>query len=352
MILGFTEGCQSRFLPGLVALLFLGCSAFAAEKVVIRVGHFPNLTHAQGVIGHGLSRAGKGWFEQRLGTNVEVRWFVYNAGPSAMEAILTGSLDFAYVGPNPAINAFMKTGGEEIRIVAGACSGGAALVTQPDGRIKTDADFKGRRIGTPQLGNTQDVAARTWLINKGYRITLTGGDARVIPTSNPDQLTLFLKGDLDAVWTVEPWVTRLENEAGARVYLEESELWKETGGRYVTTHLVSNARFLRERRGLLGKFVAAHVEMTLWIQAHADEAQLLVNKEIKAEMGRALPDETVKQAWRRLEFTYDPVRRSLFKSAEDAHRIGFLRQPPELDNIYALNPLNSALRERKLREVK
>jgi NitT/TauT family transport system substrate-binding protein len=324
----------------------------AAEKTVVHVGHFPNLTHAQGVIGHGLSRAGKGWFEQRLGTNVEIQWFVYNAGPSAMEAIFTKSLDLSYVGPNPAINAFLKSDGKEIRIVAGACSGGAALVVQPDGRIKTDADFKGRKIATPQLGNTQDVAARAWLISKGLKITMTGGDAQVIPTANPDQLTLFQKGDLDAVWTVEPWVTRLEREAGAKVYLEESSLWKETGGRYVTTHLVSSVKFLQTQRELLAKFVAAHVELTQWIQANPAEAQRTLNEELKAEMGRAISEVTLTNAWRRLEFTSDPVSASLLKSAADAQRVGFLRKAPELANIYQLDLLNAALRERKLPEVK
>lgn len=351
----FSGRSSSRFvLFGLSCLLILSAlEVLAAEKIVIRVGHFPNLTHAQGVIAHGLSRAGNGWFEQRLGTNVEIQWFVYNAGPSAMEAILTKSLDLTYVGPNPAINAFLKSDGTEIRIVAGACSGGAALVVQPDGRIKTDADFKGRQVGTPQLGNTQDVAARAWLISKGYKVTLTGGDVRVIPTANPDQLTLFQRGDLDAVWTVEPWVTRLEHEAGAKIYLEESSLWPETGGRYVTTHLVSSVHFLNEHRDLLAKFVAAHVELTQWIQAHPAEAQQAVIAEMKAEMGgRSISAETVSNAWHRLEFTYDPVRESLLKSAADAHRIGFLREKPELDNIYVLNPLNSALRERKLPEVK
>ena len=172
------------------ALLVLTASA-RAEKIVIRVGHFPNMTHAQGVIAHGLIRAGKGWFEERLGPDVEIQWFVYNAGPSAMEAIFARSIDLTYVGPNPAINAYLKSQGEEIRIVAGACSGGAALVVQPDGRIKTDADFKGKKIATPQLGNTQDVACRAWLQSKGLRITMTGGDALVVPTANPDQLSLF-----------------------------------------------------------------------------------------------------------------------------------------------------------------
>ena len=155
--------------------LFAITPSLLAEKIVLRVGHFPNITHPQGVIGHGLTRQGKGWFEERLGPDVEVRWFVYNAGPSAMEAIFAKSIDITYAGPNPAVNAHLRSRGDEIRIVAGACSGGAALVVQPDGRIKTDADFKGKKIASPQLGNTQDVAARAWLQSKGLKITMTGG---------------------------------------------------------------------------------------------------------------------------------------------------------------------------------
>ena len=349
---GPTAAGRNPRLLGLVGLFCLVFSAAAADKLTIRVGHFPNLTHAQGVIGHGLSRAGKGWFEQRLGTNVQVQWFVYNAGPSAMEAILTKSIDLAYVGPSPAINAFLRSDGTDVRIVAGACSGGAALLVQPDGHIQQDSDFKGRKIGTPQLGNTQDVAARVWLISKGFKVTLTGGDARVIPTANPDQLTLFQRGSLDAVWTVEPWVTRLEREAGAKVYLEESSLWKETEGRYATTCLVTSMKFLQEQLPVLTQFVAAHVDLTQWIQANPAEAQKLMLEEMKAEMGRALSADVVSNAWHRLEFTHDPVRQSLFKSAEDAHRIGFLRKKPELEKIFVLNLLNAALRERKLPEIK
>lgn len=334
-----------------ILLLWTGSGALA-EKIVLRVGHFPNVTHAQAVIAHGMSRQGRGWFEQRLGPDVEVRWFVYNAGPSAMEGIFTRSLDLAYVGPNPAINAHLKSRGEEIRIVAGSCSGGAALVIQPDGRIQTDADFKGKKIATPQLGNTQDVACRAWLMAKGLKITLTGGDAQVIPTANPDQLTLFARKELDAVWTVEPWVSRLVLEAGGRVYLEESSLWQETGGRYVTTHLVSSTRFLRERPELLKKWIAAHVELTQWIHDHPEEAKKILNAEIREETTQALPTATLDRAWQRLEITYDPVRASLLKSAADAHRIGFLKDRPDLSRIYDLRLLNEVLRQRGLPEVK
>ena len=342
-----------KLLRPLFLLLALGMGpACRAEKIVLRVGHFPNVTHAQAVIAHGLSRTGKGWFEERLGPDVEVQWFVYNAGPSAMEAIFARSIDLTYVGPNPAINAHLKSQGEEIRIVAGACSGGAALVVQPDGRIKTDADFKGKKVATPQFGNTQDVAARAWLQSKGLRITMTGGDAFVVPTANPDQLSLFQRGEMDAVWTVEPWVSRLELEAKGKVYLEESSLWKDTNGKYVTTHLVSSVKFLKERPDLLKKWIAAHVELTKWINDHPDEAKRILNEEMKAETTRALPQATLDGAWKRLEITYDPVSASLLKSAEDANRIGFLKEHPDLSRIYDLKLLNEVLREKGLAEVK
>jgi NitT/TauT family transport system substrate-binding protein len=339
-----------------VCLLAAGLVGFApagwAEKPVLRVGHFPNVTHAQGVIGHGLTRQGKGWFEERLGPGVEVQWYVYNAGPSAMETIFAGSLDVTYVGPNPAINAHLKSRGEEIRIVAGACSGGAALVVQPDGRIKVDGDFRGKKLATPQFGNTQDVAARAWLQSRGFRIRMTGGDVLVVPTANPDQLPLFAKGDLDAVWTVEPWVSRLELEAKGRVYLDESSLWTQTGGKYVTTHLVSSVRFLKEQPELMKKWIAAHVELTQWINQHPDEAKNILNEEIKVETTKALPQQTLDRAWQRLTLTHDPIRASLVKSAEDAHRIGFLKDEPDLSNIYSLELLNAVLREKGLPEVR
>ena len=317
----------------------------AQQKTIIRVGHFPNITHAQGVIGHTLSDQKKGWFEERLGPNVQVQWFVYNAGPSAMEALLAKSIDLTYVGPNPAINAHLKTRGEDIRIVAGACSGGAALVVQPD-VIQKDADFKGKKVATPQLGNTQDVAARSWLQSKGFKVTMMGGDVNVIPTSNPDQLLLFQKKDMHAVWTVEPWVTRLEREAGAKLYLEESSLWKETGGKYVTTHLVSSVQFLKSKPDLLKKWIVAHIELTDWINANSDEAKKVLNQGMKAYTTRALPTETLDPAWKRLEITYDPIRASLLKSAQDAHRIGFVKQKPELSRIYDLAILNDVLKEK------
>src|SRR5678815_6044206 len=187
----------------IAVILCFGSFASAEQKTTIRFGHFPNITHAQGVIAHALTRQGKGWFEERLGPNVEIQWFTYNAGPSAMEAIFAGSLDLTYVGQGPALNAHFKSNGEEVRVIGGAANAGAALVVKADSPIKTAADFRGKKIATPQLGNTQDISCRAWLKAQGFKVTQTGGDVIVLPTNNPDQLPLLQNGGVDAVWTVE-----------------------------------------------------------------------------------------------------------------------------------------------------
>ena len=197
-----------RFVAALAASLVAAPLSSHAQTTV-RVGHFPNITHIQGLVAHQLSRQGKGWFEQRLGPDVKIEWYVYNAGPSAIEAIFAKSIDLTYVGPNPALNGYVKSRGLDVRVVAGAAAGGSALVVQKDAALLTAADFRGKKVATPQLGNTQDVAARAWLAAGGLRVTLTGGDVHVIPTANPDQLLLFKQKLVDAVWTVEPWVSRL-----------------------------------------------------------------------------------------------------------------------------------------------
>src|SRR5262249_54979366 len=159
-----------------------------------------------------------------------------------------------YIGPSPTINAYVRSKGEEVRVICGACFGGAALVVQPQ-RIGQIADFRNKVIATPQLGNTQDIAARAWFRSKGFQFTLFGGDIKIIPMENVDQLTLFKQGDLDAAWTIEPWVSRLVLEAQGKIYLEEAELWPETNGKYVTTHLVSRHAFLEEQPQLVKKWI-------------------------------------------------------------------------------------------------
>ena len=307
-----------------VAWMAAATSAFA-ETVTLRVGHFPNITHVQALVAHNLSRQGKGWFEQRLGPDVKLQWFVYNAGPSAMEAVFANSIDLTYVGPSPAINAYARARGADIRIVAGSVNGGAALVIQPDLVAKSAADFRGRKIATPQFGNTQDVSARAWLAAGGLKITQSGGDAFVLPTANPDQLSLFKQNQLDGVWTVEPWVSRLEMEAQGKVLVEETDA--------VTTVLVSGVKFLGTHRDLVARFVAAHRELTEWIKSHPVEAQAMVREEIGAEMRATIAAELVERAWKRIVLTNDVTRASLEKFVTDAQAVGFLRGAPDLARL-------------------
>lgn len=289
----------------------------AEEKTVIRFGHFPNITHAQGVIAHALTRQAKGWFEERLGPNVEIQWFTYNAGPSAMEAIFAGSLDLTYVGQGPALNAHFKSEGQEIRVLADAANAGAALVIKPDGPIKTAAGFRGKKIATPQLGNTQDISCRAWLKAQGFNVTQIGGDVIVVPTNNPDQLALFQSGGVDAVWTVEPWVTRLEREAKGKVFLEDTNV--------ITTWLASSVKFLNAHRDLAKKIVSANKELTDWIQAHPDDAQKLLIAELKEETKTDFAPDAVAQAWKRIKFTTEISNQLLTKAVQDGKDAGFYK---------------------------
>src|SRR5438552_9907233 len=289
----------------------------AQDKVVIRFGHFPNITHAQGVIAHALSRQGKGWFEERLGPKVEIQWFTYNAGPSAMEAMFAGSLDLTYVGQGPALNAHFKSNGQEVRVIAGAANAGPALVVKSDSPIKTAADFRGKKIETPQLGNTQDISCRAWLKAQGFKVTQTGGDVTVVPTANPDQLGLFQSGRVDAVWTVEPWVTRLEREARAKVFLEDTNI--------ITTWLACSIKFLNTHRDLAKRVVTANKELTDWIQAHPHEAQKLLITELKEETKADFAPEAVAQAWKRIKFTTDVSPDLIAKAVQDGKDAGFLK---------------------------
>jgi NitT/TauT family transport system substrate-binding protein len=305
-----------------VLILSFGFEVAARAETVLRFGHFPNVTHVQALVAHHLSRQGKGWFEERLGPDVKVEWFVYNAGPSAMEAIFANSIDLTFVGPSPAINAFVRAKGKEVRIISGAANGGSALVVQPDSNLKTGADFRGKRIGTPQLGNTQDVSCRAWLTDQGLKITQLGGDAQVIPTANPEQLSLFASKKLDAVWTVEPWVSRLEREAGGKVLIDEKDS--------VTTVLVASVRAMKEKREMLKKIVQAQKELTEWILANPEESQKIVVAELSELTKTRVSPELIAAAWPRIHLTTEVSLENLKTFVSNAQKAGFLKQVPDI----------------------
>jgi NitT/TauT family transport system substrate-binding protein len=299
----------------------------------IRVGHFPNVTHVQALVAHALSRQGKGWFEERLGAGTKIEWFVYNAGPSATEAIFANSIDLTYIGPSPAINAYAKSRAEEIRIVSGAVNGGDGLVVPVNSDLKTPGDFRGKKIVTPQLGNTQDVSCRAWLTAGGLKITQLGGDAQVLPTANADQLALFKQRRIDAVWTVEPWVSRLEMEAGGKVLVEEPDS--------PTTLLVSSVKFLKDQHELAKKFVEAHRALTDWIDKNPAEAQKLVVAELQDETRVQISAALIAHAWKRIVPTNEVRRDVLDKFVANAKAAGFLRDVPDLGRLIDKSLQNS-----------
>jgi NitT/TauT family transport system substrate-binding protein len=320
-------------------------TARPAENVTLRLGYFPNITHAQPLVG--LER---GSYTEELGANVKLETKTFNAGPAVVEALFAGAIDASYIGPNPAINGYVQSEGKELRIVAGATSAGALLIVRADSGINTAADFANKKVASPQLGNTQDVALRAWLQKNGLKDKDHGGNVQVIPTANADTLTLFQRGQIDAAWVPEPWGTRLIQEAGGRLFLDERDLWP--NGDFVTTHLIVRTKFLNEHPEVVEKLLLAHVKTTQWINDNPDEAKRLVNQGIKKVTSAALPDAVINAAWSNQEVTYDPSASSLRKSADDAFALGYLgSRKPDLANIYALDPLNKVLTSLNLKPV-
>jgi NitT/TauT family transport system substrate-binding protein len=311
----------------------------ADEAPRLRLGHFPNITHAQAL----FARAG-GQFEKRIGAPIQ--WTSFNAGPTAIEAIFTDAIDATFVGPSPTINGFIKSNGEKFVILAGAASGGSGLVLRRDAGIKTERDFDGKIIATPQLGNTQDIAARAWFSARGYRFKERGGSLTLLPLSNADQLTFFKTREIHGAWTIEPWLARLELEGGGELFLDEKNLWPD--GRYVTTHLIISRQFLVSNPRMVQQLLAALVEVTQQLNADKAAAAGILNAELKKETGKALPAAVIARAMERVEFTWDPIPSSLLKTAEAAHKAGILKVAPNLAGIYSLRMLNGVLKEKQL----
>ena len=311
----------------------------------LRIGYFPNINHAQGVIG-----LGKGDFQKALGSNVKVETVTFNAGPSAIESLLANRIDASYIGPNPAINGYVVSDGKDVRVIAGATSAGASFIVRNDAGINSAKDLGGKKFASPQLGNTQDVALRKYLVDNGFKTTESGGNVTVTPVANADILTLFLKKEIDGAWVPEPWATRLVKEANGRIFVNERELWPPEG-KFVTAHIIVRPDYLRENPDVIKKLIDAHVNETEWINSNKEQAIKEFNIQLKKLAGKELPEDILTESLTRLEFTYDPIKESLFKSANDAYDLGFLAKGearPNLDGIYDLVLLDQVLYEKGL----
>jgi sulfonate transport system substrate-binding protein len=321
-------------------------SPSSAEHVTLHLAYFPNLTHAPALIG-----VARKTLEQELGPNVTLDTKTFNAGPDVVTAIFAGDIDIAYIGPNPSINGYVKSNGDALRVIAGSTSGGALLVVRPGANINSAADLKGKKIATPQLGNTQDVALRNYLKANGLSAPKEGGgDVQVVASSNSDTINLFKQGDVDGAWIPEPYATRLVQEANGKVLVDESKLWP--GGKFVTTDVVVRTKFLEDHPDVVKSFLKAHVETIQWINENPDQAKEIANNAIaNINSAQPLAQAVVDGAWAHLLFTPDPIASSLIKDANDAYALGFLDSQPDLTRIYALDPLNGVLQEQGLPTV-
>jgi NitT/TauT family transport system substrate-binding protein len=324
----------------------------SSQSRTLRIGYFPNLNHAQAVIG--LQQGGD--FQRILNANnsngndtVKIESFVFNAGPSAIEALFGGQIDVAYVGPNPAINGYLASGGQGIRIISGVASGGASFVVRNDSGIESIKDLGGKKFASPQLGNTQDVALRKYLMDNGFKTTENGGNVTVVPITPADILTLMLKMEIDGAWVPEPWATRLVKEANGKIFVDERELWP-PDGKFVTANIIARTDYLKENPDIIKRLLQAHIDKTVWINENKEQAITTFNGALKKITGQTIPEDEIRDALMRLELTYDPIKESLFKMADNAYELGYLGNggsKMDLSNIFDLTILNDILSGRR-----
>jgi NitT/TauT family transport system substrate-binding protein len=309
-------------------------AAQGSEPVTLRLGYFANVTHAPALVG-----LEGGILKQKLGKNVTLEPKIFNSGTEAIEAINADALDASYIGPSPTITAWTQFD-KAVRVISGAASGGAFFVVKPD--INSAADLKGKTVASPQLGNTQDVALRTWLKEKGLNTdTAGGGDVSIKPQDNATTLTTFQSGDIVGAWVPQPWAARLINEGGGKVLVDEATLWPK--GQFVTTQIIVTTQFLKDHPDVVQQLVNAQVASNDYIKTNTADAQSLVQQGIAEGTGKPIAGDLVIASFKDIEFTNDPIASSLVKVNKDQKALGF----PAADNLkglYNLSFLNKALK--------
>ena len=304
----------------------------------LKLGYFGNVTHAPALVG-----VSKGFIADELG-DTKLTTQVFNAGPAAIEALNAGAIDATYIGPNPAINSFVKSGGASVNIIAGAAAGGAQLVVKPD--INSAADLKGRTLASPQLGGTQDVALRAWLTAQGYKTNVDGsGDVAINPTENAQTLKLFQDGKLDGAWLPEPWASRLVLTAGAKVLVDEKDLWDGSlsgkPGEFPTTILIVNQKFAADHPDTVKALLKGHVKSVEWLNNAADgEKATVINAALKEAAGAELKADVIARSLKNIVFTVDPLAGTYQKLLADGVTAGTTKQA-DISGIFDLRALNS-----------
>jgi NitT/TauT family transport system substrate-binding protein len=332
---------------GVVASACSGASASdqspgaGSASVTLRLGYFPNVTHAPAIVG-----LEEGIFAKHLGNGVNLETSVFNAGDEAVQAVFTGAIDVTYIGPNPAITAFAQSDGVAARVISGSTSGGASLVVRAG--ITSAQDLRDTTLASPALGNTQDVALRTWLADNGLETnTEGGGDMSITPLENASIFQAFTDGQIDGAWVPEPWATRMV-EAGGVVLVDERDLWPE--GRFASALVLVRPDFLNQHPDVVERFLQGHVAAVDACNDDPEAAQTAVIDSIEKLTGSRLASKTVATAWKNMEFTVDPIASSLFESATHAEALGLL-DPVDLQGLFDLDPLNGVLASLERKEV-
>lgn len=303
----------------------------------VTIGYFPNVTHAPAIIG-----LADGQFQSSFGDDVTIETATFNSGTEEIEALFAGGIDIGFIGPSPTVTGWQKSNGQALHVIAGAAANGAALVVREG--IDTPADLEGMTIATPSLGNTQDVAARHWLKEEGFSTdTEGGGDVQIQPQDNATALTALQIGDIDGAWVPEPWATRMVEEAGAHVLVNEPDLWE--GGQFVTTNVIVRTQFLQEHPDAVEAFLAGLLDTIDSIEADPAAAQATVATEIGKISGSTPKADQLAKAWENVVFTADPLPATLREQAQHAIDLGLLEET-DLDGLYVLDPLNALLKER------
>ncbi|UQX03645.1 aliphatic sulfonate ABC transporter substrate-binding protein [Streptomyces sp. RerS4] len=301
----------------------------------VRIGYFPNLTHATALVG-----LQEGLIAKELGAT-KVKPQAFNAGPSEIEALNGGSLDIGFIGPSPAINGYVKSKGSNLRIISGSASGGVKLVVNPE-KIKTLDDVKGKKIATPQKGNTQDVAFLNWIAEKGWKVDPESGkgDVSVVRTDNKVTPDAFKQGSIDGAWVPEPTASKLVSDGGS-VLLDETTLWPDK--KFVITNIIVSQKFLKEHPDVVEAVLAGTVKTNEWINANPDKAKASANAKLAAEGGKPLDAKVIDPAWQSILVTDDPLAATLKAQADHAVKAGLIEQP-DLTGIYDLTLLNKVLK--------
>lgn len=316
---------------GVTLILIVGIMVNSDENThenKIRVAYFPNITHAVPIIG-----MEKGTFENQIGNNTVIESMLFDAGPQVIESIFAGSIDIAYVGPGPAINGFLKSENHNVKILSGAASGGASFIVHPNSKIDSVADFEGKRIAAPQIGNTQDISLRSYLSENGLKPAEKGGSVIVLNIPNPDIYTLFAKGDIDAAWVPEPTATILVQQLDGKRLFNEEELWPEN--KFASVLLIAREEYVRQNPEVINKWLEAHQQTVDWINSNPEQTRMIFIQFMKKETGKFLSEKLVDESLSNLEITSDPIVSSIHTFAKRADSLGYLgRHGYNLDGIF------------------